>query len=380
MSVYPRKGSPYFYFEFEINGARFRGSTKKTSRREAERVEARERARVEARIASGAPAETLVQMTLGDACARFWTEKAQHEANSASVWYQLENLVDGLGKSTPLSAISMSDLAEYQARRRGQKNRFGRFNANRTVNAEVPELLARIYARAGSAWSGEASRIDLGAPRQWADLKLRTPKGRIRELRGDEETRLFEKLRTDYAPIVEFALASGLRRAALILRWDQVDLDAGVIRYARKSLHENDIGVLPITDRIRQIIIGEKGRSKTWVFTYVAHRTRDGRKQGRRYPITGEGFKTEMRRAVKAAKLQDWRLIHDLRHTAATRTLRASGNMKAVQAMLGHADIASTARYAHVMLEDVRAAMDAAAPRKTPAIVENKPKRANAKR
>ena len=80
-----------------------------------------------------------------------------------------------------------------------------------------------------------------------------------------------------------------------------------------------------------------------------------------------------MRRSVADAGLEDWRLLHDLRHTAATRTLRASQNLKAVQSMLGHAEIASTARYAHAMLEDVRAALDAASPRKIPTLVENEP-------
>ncbi len=378
MSVYSRKGSPFFQYEFEIQGARFRGSTKETTRRAAERAEARIRAQVEERLKSGAsPKEEVVEMTLGSAVTRFWLEKAQHESDSQSVWYQMENLVAGLGKNTLLSEISMSDLAKYQARRRGQKTRFGRLPANQTINAECPDLIRRIFNRAENAWSDEDSRVNTGATKKWAELKLRRPKPRKRELSVQEEARLNEHLREDYADVIEFAMLTGLRRAALLLRWSQVDLDAGVITYERKSLHDDDIGFLPITARMRVLLLAQKGRNAHSVWTYVAKSTRNGRKRGKRYPITEEGLKSAMRRAITGAGITDWRVIHDLRHTAATRTLRASKNIKAVQGMLGHSDIASTSRYAHVLLEDVREAMDAASPRKSPTIVKSaKPKSA----
>ena len=64
------------------------------------------------------------------------------------------------------------------------------------------------------------------------------------------------------------------------------------------------------------------------------------------------------RRAKLDAKLLDYR-FHDNRHTAATGILRATGNLKAVQKLLRHSDIATTAKYAHAMIDDVRDAMEA---------------------
>jgi len=52
--------------------------------------------------------------------------------------------------------------------------------------------------------------------------------------------------------------------------------------------------------------------------------------------------------------------FHDTRHTAATRVLRAS-NLKVAQRLLGHADIATTTKYAHALDDDIRAALNAAA-------------------
>ena len=67
--------------------------------------------------------------------------------------------------------------------------------------------------------------------------------------------------------------------------------------------------------------------------------------------------------AEKAAGLRGSDLrLHDLRHTAATRTLRATGNLAMAQRQLGHARIETTSRYAHVLDDDLRAGLNAANP------------------
>jgi len=49
---------------------------------------------------------------------------------------------------------------------------------------------------------------------------------------------------------------------------------------------------------------------------------------------------------------------HVLRHTAATRMLRAVGDVRRVQDFLGHANLATTQVYTHVLAEDVAEAVD----------------------
>jgi site-specific recombinase XerD len=74
--------------------------------------------------------------------------------------------------------------------------------------------------------------------------------------------------------------------------------------------------------------------------------------------MTREGLKTEWRRAKLDAKPLDYR-FRDNRHTAATGILRATGNLKVVQKLLRHSNIATTAKYAHALIDDVRDAMEA---------------------
>ena len=108
------------------------------------------------------------------------------------------------------------------------------------------------------------------------------------------------------------------------------------------------------------ILRGEYGQHRSRVFTYEVRHYWGGVK-GERTPIEPDTLGTAFWRARRAAGLEDLRL-HDLRHTAASRIVRATGNIAAASKALGHKRITTTQRYAHLSAEDVRAALNAAAP------------------
>jgi integrase len=64
------------------------------------------------------------------------------------------------------------------------------------------------------------------------------------------------------------------------------------------------------------------------------------------------GARHGRRRWIEAG-ITDFR-FHDLRHTAGTRALHAHRNLKTVQRMLAHKNIATTLRYTRSDVEDVR--------------------------
>jgi integrase len=76
-------------------------------------------------------------------------------------------------------------------------------------------------------------------------------------------------------------------------------------------------------------------------------------------------METEIMRALKRAGIRDFS-FHDLRHTAATRVLRATGNLNIVKRMLRHENIRTTVKYAHSQHDDVLEGMEAAAAHQVP--------------
>ncbi len=367
MSVYKSKASPFWQYDFRHSGLRFHGSTKRTKRRQAERVEALIRANAEREALIPTP-KTKPEINITAAAERFWQEKGRHEANADTVNYQLERLVTGFGKKTLLSGIGSSEMATYQAKARGRIGRNKKLPANRTVNAEVPELLRRVMKRAKRVWGFNTGDVGGWEAEDWRELHLPVNDERTRELTEAEEEQFFQHLRDDYKAVVLFGLISGLRRANLVgLKRTEVDLDGACINVRVKGGRMKRI---PIGRAEVAILQREIGRHPIYVFTYVARKTRDGRKRSKRYPIVEGGLRRAMGDALKKAGIEDFR-IHDLRHTAASRALRASKDLASVQLMMGHADISSTMRYIRVLDGDVRAVKDACESRNIPGIVKS---------
>ena len=138
--------------------------------------------------------------------------------------------------------------------------------------------------------------------------------------------------------------------------------------------------IIPLAAEAYQFLWKRRGEHATHAFTFNAQRTRrcPHSKQlyikGERYPITYYGLSTNRRKWKKAGIDAT---IHSLRHTAGMRTLRATGNLRVVQKILGHSDIAIKAKfYTDATVEDIRQAMERTADATAPKQVEPaKPKR-----
>lgn len=355
MSVYRPKGSPFYHFDFQWRGRRFFGSTKRTNRREAEKVEQVERTR--AKQAASVSTAASTSLMLDDVAGRYWKEIGQHHAGRDNTWRDLARLIDYFGPTRLLTEITDDDVARLVAWRRGHRVARGKnakpgsgpLIANATVNRSTTEPLKKLFTRAKKAW-----RVKFEHEPSWKEHILKEPQERVRELVGDEAERLEAATRADFGPFLAFARASGLRLRECLLRWPEVNWDAGQIQKRGKG---DKLVTVPITPTIRTILWPLRGHHAQYVFTYVAARTRDGRVKSRRYPITYSGVKIVWRRLLKRAGVTGLR-FHDLRHDLATKLLRETGNLKLVQRALNHADLKTTTRYAHVLDGEVADALE----------------------
>lgn len=338
MSLYKPKTSKVWHYDFQIKGQRYHGTTRCASKRDAQRVEADKRREV---VLGETRTPTC---TLEQACDDWQEHVGKHLAGKATTLYQLGFLIAGFGADTMLQDITFRNVQDYAARRRATVS-------NASVNREM-QLLRRVI-RWTKPRGFEVPDLNFGK------LMLTEPKERVRELSADEEARLMEALPDNLKPLVQFALLSGKRRTEIItLRWADVDL-AG--QRATVTVKGGSRQTFPLSPNLMAII---KAQPKVCpqVFTYECQRRapkradRAHRQVGERYPFSKQGWVRQWRAALKAAGIEDYR-FHDNRHTAATRNLRSSGNLKAVSKMLGHGDVATTAKYAHAMEDDVRAMM-----------------------
>lgn len=363
MSVYKRPGAETYTYDFELGGRRFSGDTGEADKRKAQRrqeeVRRQERARLDA-----SKGKSGANMTFGAACTRYMEEVGEHHVQALTTLASLEWLEAAIGKRTLVSTIDEERVAFVVARRRqdmrkvGDKSTPQRRVGNATVNRTCTEPLRKVLRRAGDKWGCVVQPID------WASHMLPEPRERVREASVEEEALVMEQLDRGYGDAVLFAVLTGCRRMEIVgLTWQSVDFFTQHFTVLGKG---NRLRTIPMSAAVFDLLWSLKDHDPEWVFTYTAART-DKRKQiyrGIRYPMTDAGLRTAMRRAVGSAGVENLR-FHDLRHTAATRILRKS-NLRVVQELLGHSEPTTTAKYAHALSEDIRAAMDAAGPTSIP--------------
>ena len=264
MSVYRTPRSPYWHFDFKWRGYRFHGSTKATTRREAEKVEAAEREKAKAHVAQTEAARTSLR--LDDIAGRYWSEHAQHLAEAETAYGRLRQLIEFFGKDKLITDIGGDDVAKLVAWRRGHRARHGRLISPFTVNASI-EQLRKLFTRA-KLWGIRFEREP-----QWRKYFLSVPPERVRELSADEADRLDQHVRSDYAPVLAFARATGLRLSECLLKWSEVDWSARLIRKPGKG---GQMAGTPITSTVRELLWPLRGHHPEFVF-----------KNGGRSPVPG---------------------------------------------------------------------------------------------
>ncbi|QCO06007.1 site-specific integrase [Azospirillum argentinense] len=172
---------------------------------------------------------------------------------------------------------------------------------------------------------------------------------RERYLTPDELARLGKVLRESTSEpeavnCIHLLLLTGCRLSEIqTLKWDHVDLNAGVLR-----LPDSKTGAKLVTI----------GKAAVEVLKDIPKVTDNP------YVITGriEGqHLTDMqrpwRRLRKRAKLEDVR-IHDLRHSFASDALQLGEDLPMIGRLLGHTQVQTTARYAHLKTDPIKAAAD----------------------
>ncbi|HET6954460.1 MAG TPA: tyrosine recombinase XerC [Acidimicrobiales bacterium] len=155
--------------------------------------------------------------------------------------------------------------------------------------------------------------------------------------------------------LLELLYGSGLRIAeACGLDVDELDLDRGRVVVWGKGRRQRTVPLSdPAVDGLRRWLAD----GRAWLATDVT--------PGPAVFLNRRGRRLTPR---DARRIVDRRAIapthpHALRHTFATHLLDGGADLRVVQELLGHSDVATTQRYTHVSKERLRTVFDATHPR-----------------
>jgi len=175
----------------------------------------------------------------------------------------------------------------------------------------------------------------------------RTPRKLPVVLSADEVVRFLEAVSgLKSRAALTTAYAAGLRASEVAgLLIEDIDSDRGVIRVRHgKGAKDRDVMLSPQLLGILRTY-WRLARPRRFLFP--------GRDEGR--SINPTVLHAACRSAAKAAGLAKRVTLHTLRHSFATHLLENGADIRIIQALLGHANLSSTARYTHVASHTIRA-------------------------
>jgi integrase/recombinase XerD len=251
----------------------------------------------------------------------------------------------------PMVDLSQRDLAEFIGRLRDQG--LGPRSQARAIHA----LRGFFRFTLREELIDTDPMENLRAPRTFRALPRYLTPAQVEALLAapDVETPLGLRDRT----ILEVMYATGLRASEVIfLRAEDLDMELGIARVLGKGRKE------------RLVPLGREARR--WVERYRAQaRPRLGRKgpgptlflNNRGGRLSRMGLWGIVRRHAVTAGVERVLTPHVLRHSFASHLLERGADLRALQAMLGHADISTTQIYTHVTRERLRQLYDRFHPR-----------------
>ena len=230
--------------------------------------------------------------------------------------------------------IKRSDIAEIHHELRETP-----YQANRTLG-----VLSKIFSQA-EVWG---LRPDGSNP--CLHVKRYKEEKRERFLNAEEFSRLGQVLdeilhdgSETRSAVVAFRLLmlTGCRLSEIQkLQWEHVDLDAGELRLPDTKTGGRAVPLAPSAVRLLQSL--PRDDDNPWVIA--------GKKPGSHLT----DLQHPWRRIRARAELNDVR-IHDLRHSFASRALALGEGLPMIGKLLGHTQVQTTARYAHLARDTVKA-------------------------
>lgn len=342
MGLIKRERSNNWYVQFRMDGKTYIRSTKTTDKRLAALIELKTKNQAVETNGLG----IKPRLALADALSHFADTK-KHQASHAWLANYAKHIRASITGNPYIDQIQSKDLERLH------ENLFAQGLKSNTVK-HIFQLLkgALKYTK----------RMGYMIPDvEFPSIKV--TRGRLRYLTIEEEQRLLDSL-DPYRPIPKYPsyeqrketikrnmhnqydfivtlLDTGARFSEIAtLEWDAIDLNNRTIRLWRSKVSNQSI--LYMTERLYQVF-QRRFEVRDPKIKYIFH-SRDGRPKPH--------CSTIAKRIFDRAGLSDCS-YHTLRHTHASRLIQHGLSVYEVKEILGHTDIKTTMRYAHLERTDI---------------------------
>ena len=178
-------------------------------------------------------------------------------------------------------------------------------------------------------------------------------------LEQEEIARLLEELPGHFHALVACAVYAGLRREELFhLRWEDIHWKAGESNVVSRQTHHtknyesrripmNEALVEALRRHPRRLVADKEEEKAKWSPYVFANR------EGQPY----EDIREPLNLAAQRAGINGPIKLHQLRHAFCSHALMQGTDARTVQKWMGHRDLKTTLRYAHVSPEHEKAAI-----------------------
>lgn len=335
MGVIKRGNSKYWYIQFQYDGKTFIKSSKTTDKKLAEIMESDWRKKLIVQQVTGIKDRINLEEVLTMFC------NSKKDLASYFHFIFLSRVIRASFKSkTYVDEITSQDLEKFKV----AQQLYGYSNSTIRRLLGVIRGTVKYAKRIGYQVSDlefPSIKVDTGKLRYLSveeEKRLLKSLDPRREVKGlspyEERIPLLKREMNDMYDFFVLLLDTGGRHGEICtLEWSRINLDERTISLWRPKVKNESI--LFMTDRVFDIL---SNRFKNKVNQFVFNNRVGGAK----------GYTpTTLRKAFKRAGLSDCS-AHTLRHTHASRLIQNGLSIYEVKEMLGHADIRTTMRYAHI--------------------------------
>lgn len=287
-----------------------------------------------------------VYISTDEAFVQFFENVGQYHNNSIDTYNKLKILLKYFPKniSDICDADIMNFINDYRTKRR----------SNGTINRYLALLSAAINFCDDRNYKVPKLKI--------SKYKLKEPAENIKYLKDWEEAQKIINLASKHLkPIIYTALYTGMRLGNILnLKWENVDFKNKTINITvkDKTKQGGKNHSIPIISQLEEIL-KNLPQDCEYVFTHKGKKINSIKTSWRNifYKRGDKNNNYGLTNELKDPTLP-YKNFHTLRHTAGTWILKKTNNLKITKEILGHADIKTTLKYAHVLDEEKRNALN----------------------